>query len=139
MGRILSLAAGVVVLAVVGFTSGSATGGDATNPTTPIAAHPAIYPVVLRTRYEAVDQKAGGHFIIWLEREKAHHGLDPRLYPAVRYVDVTHVTPSPGSPIISLIEVMPVNSTTPEVYHLAGIARFKVTGMRIVASTVPHP
>lgn len=99
----------------------------------------AAYPAVLRTRYEAVDQKVGGHFIIWLEREKAHHGLDPRLYPAVRYVDVTHVTPSPGSPIISIVEVMPINSTISEFYHLAGIARFKVTGMRIVSSGVPSP
>ena len=32
-----------------------------------------------------------------LEREKVWHGLDPRLYPAVKYVDVTHLTASPGS------------------------------------------
>jgi hypothetical protein len=99
----------------------------------------ATYPLVLHTRYEANDPKAGGHFIIWLEREKVYHGLDARLYPSVRYVDVTHITPSLGSPIISVIEVMPVNSSTPEYYHIAGIARFKVTGMRITTSTIPQP
>lgn len=97
------------------------------------------FPQVLRTRYEAADQKQGGHFIIWLEREKVYHGLDPRLYPAARYVEVTHVTPSPGSPIVTIVEVMPINATTPEYYHLAGIARFRMTGMRLVSSTIPQP
>jgi hypothetical protein len=96
------------------------------------------YPRVIHTRYEAADARAGGQFIIWLERDKVWHGLDPRL-PAVRYVDVTHLTPSPGSPPITLIEVTPVNSTTPEFYHLAGIARFKVTGMILKSSNIPKP
>lgn len=97
------------------------------------------YPTVLRARYEATDPNSGGRFIIWLDREKVYHGLDPRLYPAVRYVEVTHITPAPGSPIISLVEVMPVTSTTPEFYHLAGIARFKMMGMRMTSSTIPSP
>jgi hypothetical protein len=97
------------------------------------------YPRVTHTRYEAVDPKTGGNFIIWLEREKVWHGLDPRLYPAVRYVDVTHLTPSPGSPPITLIEVTGINSTTPEFYHLAGIVRFKVTGMILKVSNIPKP
>jgi hypothetical protein len=102
-------------------------------------AEDAPYPRVLRTRYEAVDSKVGGNFIIWLEREKVWHGLDPRLYPAVKYVDVTHLTPSPGSPPITLIEIMSVNSTVPEFYHLAGIVRFKVTGMTLKSSNIPPP
>jgi hypothetical protein len=105
----------------------------------PARAQEMAYPRVTHTRYEAVDPKAGGNFIIWLEREKVWHGLDPRLYPAVRYVDVTHLTPSPGSPPITLIEVTPVNSGTPEFYHLAGIVRFKVTGMILKASNIPKP
>jgi hypothetical protein len=96
------------------------------------------YPVIIHTRYEAVDPKAGGNFIIWLEREKVWHGLDPRLFPTVKYVDVTHATASPGSAPITMIEVMAINSNVPEFYHLAGIVRFKVTGMTIKSSTVPH-
>jgi hypothetical protein len=99
------------------------------------AAEPACQ--VIHTRYEAADPRIGGHFIIWLDREKVWHGLDPRLYPAVKYVDVTHLTPSPGSPPITVIEVTSVNSTVPEYYHLTGLARFKVTGMIIKSTTIP--
>ena len=95
------------------------------------------YPRVIHTRYDAIDTRAGGQFIIWLERDKVWHGLDPRL-PAVKYVDVTHLTPSPGSPPITLIEVMGVNSNIPEFYHIAGIVRFKVTGMTLRASNIPR-
>jgi hypothetical protein len=95
------------------------------------------YPTIIHTRYEAVDPKIGGNFIIWLEREKVWHGLDQRLFPAVKYVDVTHLTPSPGSGPITIIEVTAVNSQIPEFYHLAGIVRFKVTGMTIKASNIP--
>ena len=61
------------------------------------------YPQVMRARYEAINPKTGGSFIIWLDRERMWHGLDPRLYPPVKYVQVTHITPSPGSPIITVI------------------------------------
>ena len=97
----------------------------------------AEYPLYLRTRYEATDPARGGHFIIWLEREKMWHGLDPRLYPAVKYVEVTHITPAQGSPLVTMIEVTAINSTVPEFYHIAGIVRFKVTGMTIKVSDVP--
>jgi hypothetical protein len=70
---------------------------------------------------------------------KSYWAENPRLYPAVKYVDVTHLTPSPGSPPITLIEVIPINSTTPEFYHLAGIVRFKVTGMILKNSNIPKP
>jgi hypothetical protein len=70
------------------------------------------YPRVIHTRYEAVEARADGQFTIWLERDKVWHGLDPRL-PAVKYVDVTHLTPAPRSPPITLIEVTSINSTTP--------------------------
>jgi hypothetical protein len=95
------------------------------------------YPQSLHTRYEALDPKVGGNFIIWLEREKVWHGLDPRLYPSVKYVDVRHVTPSPGSPPITIVEVTNINSIIPEYYHATGIVRFKVTGMRMVSTNIP--
>ena len=95
------------------------------------------YPQVIRTRYEAVDPKRGGNFIIWLDRDRLHHGLDPRLYPAANSVEVTHVTPSPGSPTLTMIEVMSIGSDTPQYYHVAGIVRFKITGMVIKATNAP--
>ncbi len=95
------------------------------------------FPVVIRMRYEAVDPRAGGSFIIWLDREKVWHGLDPRLYPAVKYVQVSHITPAPGSPGFSVIEVTNINATTPEFYHVAGIVRFKITGMQLKSSNLP--
>ena len=104
----------------------------------PARSEEVAYPRVIHTRYEAVDARAGGHFIIWLERDKVWHGLDPRL-PAVKYVDVTHLTPSPGSPPITLIEVTSINSSTPEFYHIAGIVRFKVTGMTLRTTNIPKP
>jgi len=96
------------------------------------------YPVILHTRYEAVDPRIGGNFVIWLEREKVWHGLDQHLYPSVKYVDVTHVTASPGSTPITMIEITAINSTIPEFYHLAGIVRFKVTGMIVKSSNLPQ-
>lgn len=107
--------------------------------TAPAKAQEAGYPRAIHLRYEAVDAKAGGNFVIWLEREKVWHGLDPRLYPAVKYVDVTHLTPAPGSPALTIVEVTSVNSATPEFYHIAGIVRFKVTGMTLRASNIPKP
>ena len=37
------------------------------------------------------------------------------------------------------IEVTALNATTPEFYHLAGIVRFKVTGMILKTSNIPKP
>ena len=90
------------------------------------------YPQVVRMRYEAAEPK-GGSFIIWLDRERVHHGLDAKLYPPVRYVEIAHLTP-PGSPSITIIEVMSVNASVPEFYHVAGPARFKMTGMVVKSS-----
>ena len=119
----------VRLLATLLFAIGIDAGGLAAEPT---------YPQLIRTRYEAADPKVGGHFIIWLDREKMWHGLDPRLYPAVKYVDVTHITPSPGSPSVTVIEVTSINSTVPEYYHATGIIRFKVTGMTIKSTDLPQ-
>ena len=45
------------------------------------------YPQVIHTQYEAVDQKAGGHFVLWSEREKIFYGLDQKLFPRVGFRD----------------------------------------------------
>ena len=95
------------------------------------------FPQVIHVRYEAKDLKTGGNFMIWIDRDRIWHGLDQRLYPAVRYVEIRHVTPSTGSPPITMVEVGPVNSSTPEFYHVAGIVRFKVTNMTLIFTNVP--
>jgi hypothetical protein len=116
----------IAALLVLGFTA--AAGG---------ASAQVAYPQIVRIRYEASDAK-GGSFIIWLDRERIHHGLDSRLYPAAQYVEVTHLTPSPGSPTISMIEIMNVNASVPEFYHIAGIARFKISGMVVKSTNAPN-
>src|SRR5687768_12707573 len=62
------------------------------------------YPHVVRLRYEAIDPKTGGNFTIWLDRETIRQGLDARLYPGAAYVQVSHITPSAGSPLLTIIE-----------------------------------
>lgn len=95
------------------------------------------YPQRIQIRYEAQDPRVGGHFLIWVEREKIWYGLDPRLHPAAKSVEVTHMTPAPGSPQVTIIAVTSLNSTIPDYFHLAGIVRFKVSGMVIKSTNVP--
>jgi hypothetical protein len=102
----------------------------------PASAAEVTYPTTIHTRYEAIDPKLGGQFIVWLDREKIWHGLDPRL-PAVKYVDVTLLTPAQGSGPITIIDVTPINSVNPEFYHFTGIVHFKVTGMTLKVSNTP--
>ena len=96
------------------------------------------FPQIVRMRYEATDQKAGGNFTIWLDRETIRQGLDPRLFPAAIYVDISYITPSTGSPPLTIIEVLKLGSTTPEFYHVAGTIRFRVNGMVLTSSNVPR-
>jgi len=96
---------------------------------TPVHADDLTFPQIIRLRYEAPDQRVGGHFTIWLDRDRLFHGLDAKLYPPVKYVEVTHITPTPGSPMISLIEIMSVGSNIPEYYHVGGFVRLKVSNM----------
>jgi hypothetical protein len=95
------------------------------------------YPQVIRVRYEAQDPKLGGHFIVWVEREKIWYGLDSKLYPAAKSVEVTHVTPAPGTITITIVAVTSVNSTTPDYFHLSGNVRFKVSGMTLKTTNAP--
>lgn len=95
------------------------------------------YPQVIRVRYEAPDPKVGGNFVIWSEREKIHYGLDPKLFPAAQYVEVTQITPTVGSITLTFVEVRAITSTTPDYFHMTGNVRFRVSGMRLKSSNFP--
>jgi hypothetical protein len=95
------------------------------------------YPQLIRTRYEAADPKIGGNFVIWSEREKIFYGLDPKLYPAARYVDITQVTPTVGSITLTYIEVRTVLNPTSDYLYLTGNVRFRVSGMILKSSNFP--
>ena len=94
------------------------------------------FPQIIQIRYEAVDLQAGGQFLIWVEREKIWYGLDPRLPPA-KSVEVTHITPTPGSTTLIMIAVTRINSAIPDYFHLSGNVRFKVSDMTIKSSNIP--
>jgi hypothetical protein len=96
------------------------------------------YPQIVRMRYEAIDLRTGGNFTIWLDRETIRQGLDARLFPGASYVQVSHITPSTGSPPLTIIEVQNVNSVAPEFYHIGGTVRFKVNGMTLKSTNVPR-
>jgi len=95
------------------------------------------YPQIIRTRYEAVDQKTGGTFVIFSEREKIFYGLDPKLFPGARFVEVTQVTPTVGSTTLTFVEIRTVASTTSDYIHLTGNVRFRITGMTLRSSNFP--
>ena len=103
----------------------------------PAAAQDLKYPQIIQYRYEANDPAKGGHFLLWVEREKIWYGLDPRLYPAAKSVEVTHVTPGAASSTITTVAVTPINSATPDYFHLSGNVRFKVNGMTIKSTNAP--
>src|SRR4051812_23908398 len=104
---------------------------------TPAEAQELKYPQVIKIRYEALDPDIGGQFIIWVEREKIWYGLDPRLYPAAKSVEVTHVTPAPGSTTLTTIAVTKVKSSNPDYFHLSGNVRFKISGMTVTSTNAP--
>jgi hypothetical protein len=95
------------------------------------------YRKVIKTRYEAVDQKTGGQFVIWSEREKIFYGLDPKLYPGARFVKVTQVTPTVGSITLTYVEVRTVASQTSDYLYLTGGVRFRISGMALKSSNFP--
>jgi hypothetical protein len=95
------------------------------------------YPQIIRTRYEAVDQKTGGTFVIFSEREKIFYGLDPKLFPGARFVQVTQVTPTVGSATLTFVEVRTVASNTSDYIYLTGNVRFRITGMALQSSNFP--
>jgi hypothetical protein len=120
-----SLASGLVLLLIaIGLSA-------------PTGAQDLKYPQIIKIRYEAQDPRTGGHFIIWVEREKIWYGLDSKLYPAAKSVEVTHVTPAAGSITLTTIAVTSLNSNNPDFFHLSGNVRFKISGMVIKSTNAP--
>jgi hypothetical protein len=113
----------VILLMLIGFS--------------PVAAADIEYPQIIRTRYEAVDQKIGGNFVIWSERERIFYGLDPKLYPGARFVEVTQVTPTVGSITLTYVEVRTVSNPTSDYLYLTGNVRFRISGMALKSSNFP--
>jgi len=101
------------------------------------------FPQIITIHYSAKDPNAGGQFVIWVEREKIWYGLDAKygqdskIYPAAKSVEVTYITPAPGTTTLTIITVFSINSTIPDYYHLSGNVRFKISGMSITSSNIP--
>jgi hypothetical protein len=95
------------------------------------------FPQIVSTHYEAIDTKAGGQFVMWSEREKIFYGLDSRLFPGARTVDVTQITPAPGSSALTYVEIKTVSGQVPEYLYLSGNVRFRVSGMVLKSSNFP--
>jgi hypothetical protein len=95
------------------------------------------YPQIIKTRYEAVDQKTGGSFVIFSEREKIFYGLDPKLFPGARFVEVTQITPTVGSTTLTFVEIRTVASPVSDYIHLTGNVRFRISGMTLKSSNFP--
>ena len=102
-----------------------------------LSAEVVTYPQVIKVRYEALDPKLGGNFVIWSDRERIHYGLDPKLFPAARYVEVTQVTPTVGSITLTFVEVRTLNGQTADYFHMTGNVRFRVSGMTLKSSNFP--
>lgn len=109
----------------------------------PAAAQELKFPQIIKIHYEAKDPQKGGQFVIWVEREKIWYGLDAKfgadtkVFPAAKSVDVTHITPAPGTTTLTMITVTTTNSSIPEYFHLSGNVRFKISGMTITSSNMP--
>ena len=54
------------------------------------------YPKIIKARY-AVEQKLGGGFVTFSERERIFHDLDAKLSPGARFVDATQIARTVGS------------------------------------------
>ena len=67
----------------------------------------------------------------------AKYGADSKIYPAAKSVEVTHITPAPGTTTMTMITVMSVNSPIPDYFHLSGNVRFKISGMAVTSSNLP--
>jgi hypothetical protein len=95
------------------------------------------YAQIIKTRYEAVDQKAGGSFVIFSEREKSFYGLDAKLFPGARFVEVTQITPTSGSVTLTFVEITTVASPVSDYFHLTGNVRFRISGTILKSSNFP--
>ena len=93
------------------------------------------FPQIIRTLCEAKDQATGG-IHLWMEREKVSYGLDPRLFPDARTIDIAQV-PTAGSTTLTYVEVTTVATTIPEYIYLSGNARFHFNGRILKSSNFP--
>jgi hypothetical protein len=82
------------------------------------------YPQIIKTPHEAVDQKSGGSFVIFSEREKIFYGLDPKLFPGARFVEVTQITPTVGSTTLTFVEIRTVANPVSDHIHLTTMFDF---------------
>jgi hypothetical protein len=73
-----------------------------------------------------------------MERERVSYGLDPKLFPGVRAVDITQVTPAPGSTTLTYVELTTVTSSIPDYIYVSGNVRFRVSGMILKSSNFPE-
>jgi hypothetical protein len=65
------------------------------------------------------------------------YGLDPKLYPAARYVEVVQVTLMPGSVTLTCVVVRTITASTSDYLYLSGNLRFRVSGMILKSSNFP--
>src|SRR5215213_8871369 len=96
-------------------------------------AEPVSFPQRIWTRYESRDPRAGGEVVLWVERERIWYGASVRNYPnamlfqPARYVEITQITPTEGSPPITAIEIGTVNGSTPDYYQFTGFLRLRMS------------
>lgn len=95
------------------------------------------YPQIIKTHYEAADPKMGGSFVIFSEREKIFYGLDAKLFPGARFVEVTQITPTAGSVTLTFVEIRTVASPVSDYIHLTGNVRFRISGVILKSSNFP--
>ena len=81
--------------------------------------------------------KTGGSFVIFSDREKIFYGLDPKLFPGARFVEVTQITPTAGSVTLTFVEIKTVASPVSYYIHLTGNVRFRASGMTLKSSNFP--
>jgi len=84
---------------------------------------------MLKTHYEAVDQKTGGSLVIFSERESIVYDLDTKIFPRTRFVGATQITPMAESITLTFVAIRTVASPVSDYIHLTSNVRFPITGM----------
>lgn len=84
-----------------------------------------------------MDQKAGGHFVLWSEREEIFYGLDQKLFPGGPLRRHHPGDSEHRSITLTYVEVRTVGSNTSDYLYLTGNVRFRVSGMSLKSSNFP--
>ena len=103
---------------------------------TPASAAAVEYTQIIRTRYEAVDQRTGVSFVIFSERKKTFYGPDLKLFCRARFVEVTQLAPTVGCTTLTFVEIRTVANNTSDFIHLTGSVRFRITGTALKSSNL---